>query len=80
MTRSAVRGVPREHPVVFFQTSMLGGIQKAYDSGSKLDTMWNDSANDVFNKAFADATLVMNELCTTIQSLINFMVNVAKKY
>ena len=59
---------------------LRGDMNKAYESVSELDSMWNGPANDAFNKAFVDDKAAMDELCTTIQSLIDFMVNAAKEY
>jgi WXG100 family type VII secretion target len=55
-------------------------MNKAYTSVQELDMMWNGPANDAFNKAFADDQLLMENMCNTMQSLIDFMTNASGEY
>lgn len=55
-------------------------MNKMYEAVQTLDRMWNGPANDAFNQQFLNDKADMEELCGTIQSVIQYMEYAKKEY
>ena len=55
-------------------------IDGMYEAVQTLDTMWDGPANDAFRTQFTTDKEAMEELCKTVQSIIDSMDNAKKEY
>lgn len=55
-------------------------MKQMFDEIQALDTMWDGPANSAFNAQFASDYQLMEEMCTTIDSLIAYGDNARAEY
>lgn len=55
-------------------------LTKMFDEVRALDTMWDGPANEEFNRQFATDFANGNELCDTVQSIIDSVRNARTEY
>lgn len=59
---------------------ITGDLSKMYDAVALLDKMWDGPANDAFRQQFMSDKEQMQDVCDTIQKIIDCMMFASKEY